>query len=90
MSVIRVQIVPPSRHAEVCRCSPIDLLHIQRQSAYLIGRDRAVVDIPVEHPSCSKQHAVIQCMSLRCTCAHMFPHTSPQTGRCRRRMSLGT
>ncbi|RPD62379.1 SMAD/FHA domain-containing protein [Lentinus tigrinus ALCF2SS1-7] len=38
----------------------VDLLHIQRQSAYLIGRDRAVVDIPVEHPSCSKQHAVIQ------------------------------
>ncbi|RDX53275.1 SMAD/FHA domain-containing protein [Lentinus brumalis] len=38
----------------------VDLMHIQRQSAYLIGRDRAVVDIPVEHPSCSKQHAVIQ------------------------------
>ncbi|KAI0354986.1 SMAD/FHA domain-containing protein [Trametes cingulata] len=38
----------------------VDLLHIHRQSAYLIGRDRAVVDIAVEHPSCSKQHAVIQ------------------------------
>jgi len=38
----------------------LDLLHIQRQSAYLVGRDRAVVDIPIEHPSCSKQHAVIQ------------------------------
>ncbi|KAI7874783.1 SMAD/FHA domain-containing protein [Mucor mucedo] len=38
----------------------IDLLHIHRQSAYLIGRDRVVVDIPVDHPSCSKQHAVIQ------------------------------
>ncbi|KAI0712147.1 SMAD/FHA domain-containing protein [Earliella scabrosa] len=38
----------------------VDLLHIQRQSAYLIGRDRAVVDIAVDHPSCSKQHAVIQ------------------------------
>ncbi|KDQ62531.1 hypothetical protein JAAARDRAFT_122246 [Jaapia argillacea MUCL 33604] len=38
----------------------IDLLHIHRQSAYLIGRDRLVADIPVEHPSCSKQHAVIQ------------------------------
>lgn len=38
----------------------VDLLHIQRQSAYLIGRDKAVVDIPVDHPSCSKQHAVIQ------------------------------
>ncbi|KAI0372184.1 SMAD/FHA domain-containing protein [Pilatotrama ljubarskyi] len=41
----------------------VDLLHIHRQSAYLIGRDRAVVDIAVEHPSCSKQHAVIQCTS---------------------------
>jgi smad nuclear-interacting protein 1 len=39
----------------------LDLLHIQKQSAYLVGRDKTVVDIPVEHPSCSKQHAVIQC-----------------------------
>ncbi|KAI0289191.1 SMAD/FHA domain-containing protein [Russula brevipes] len=38
----------------------VDLLHIHRQSAYLIGRDRMVSDIPLEHPSCSKQHAVIQ------------------------------
>lgn len=38
----------------------VDLLHIYRQSAYLFGRDRTVADIPVDHPSCSKQHAVIQ------------------------------
>jgi len=25
-----------------------------------MGRDRQVVDIPLDHPSCSKQHAVIQ------------------------------
>ncbi|KIJ32044.1 hypothetical protein M422DRAFT_106838, partial [Sphaerobolus stellatus SS14] len=37
-----------------------ELLHIHRQSAYLIGRDRVVCDITIEHPSCSKQHAVIQ------------------------------
>ena len=37
-----------------------ELLHINRQSAYLIGRDRLVCDIYIEHPSCSKQHAVIQ------------------------------
>ena len=37
-----------------------DLLHIYRQSAYLIGRDRAVADIHTEHPSCSKQHAALQ------------------------------
>ena len=33
---------------------------MHRQSAYLIGRDRLVADIPVDHPSCSKQHAVFQ------------------------------
>ncbi|KAI0707502.1 SMAD/FHA domain-containing protein, partial [Fomitopsis betulina] len=38
----------------------VDVLHIHRQSAYLIGRDRAVADLAIEHPSCSKQHAVIQ------------------------------
>ncbi|XP_039289271.1 smad nuclear-interacting protein 1 isoform X4 [Nilaparvata lugens] len=35
-------------------------LHIHRQSAFLIGRDRKVADIPVDHPSCSKQHAALQ------------------------------
>ncbi|KAI9145707.1 SMAD/FHA domain-containing protein, partial [Paraphysoderma sedebokerense] len=38
----------------------IDILHIHQQSAYLLGRDRLVADIPTDHPSCSKQHAVIQ------------------------------
>lgn len=38
----------------------LELLHIQRQSCYLIGRDRLVADLAVEHPSCSKQHAAIQ------------------------------
>ncbi|KAF8967059.1 SMAD/FHA domain-containing protein [Flammula alnicola] len=38
----------------------VELLHIHRQSAYLVGRDRLVADIAVEHPSCSKQHAVFQ------------------------------
>lgn len=35
-------------------------LYIHRQSAYLIGRDRKVADLPVDHPSCSKQHAALQ------------------------------
>lgn len=39
---------------------PADVLHISRQSAYLLGRDRSVADIPIDHPSASKQHAVIQ------------------------------
>ncbi|OWF47126.1 smad nuclear interacting protein 1-like [Mizuhopecten yessoensis] len=38
----------------------LPVLHIHRMSAYLMGRDRLVVDIPTDHPSCSKQHAVLQ------------------------------
>ncbi|CAK9303991.1 unnamed protein product [Gordionus sp. m RMFG-2023] len=38
--------------------SPI--LYLHRQSAYLFGRDRKICEIPVDHPSCSKQHAVLQ------------------------------
>nr|CAI5861141.1 unnamed protein product [Callosobruchus analis] len=38
----------------------LQTLFIHRESAYLIGRDRKVVDLPVDHPSCSKQHAVLQ------------------------------
>ncbi|EGG01890.1 uncharacterized protein MELLADRAFT_91722 [Melampsora larici-populina 98AG31] len=36
------------------------IIHVHRQSAYLFGRDRLVVDIPIDHPSSSKQHAVLQ------------------------------
>lgn len=36
-----------------------DTLHLHRQSAYLVGR-HDIADLKVEHPSCSKQHAVIQ------------------------------
>lgn len=34
--------------------------HMHRQSAFLLGRDRLIADIPIDHPSCSKQHAVFQ------------------------------
>lgn len=34
-------------------------LYIHRQPFYLFGRERKVVDIPTDHPSCSKQHAVV-------------------------------
>ncbi|CAL9233799.1 unnamed protein product, partial [Arabidopsis halleri] len=30
------------------------------QSCYLFGRERKIADIPTDHPSCSKQQAVIQ------------------------------
>ena len=38
----------------------VDVLNLDRQSSYLVGRDRIVADIPVDHTSCSSQHAVIQ------------------------------
>lgn len=38
----------------------LEFIPIHRQSAYLLGRDRKVADVPIDHPSCSKQHAVIQ------------------------------
>lgn len=40
---------------------PIDKpLYIHRQSCYLFGRERRVADVPLDHPSISKQHAILQ------------------------------
>ena len=39
---------------------PLKPYHMHRQSAFLLGRDRLIADIPIDHPSCSKQHAVFQ------------------------------
>ena len=39
---------------------PIETIDLYTRSCWLFGRDRTVVDVPAEHPSCSKQHAVIQ------------------------------
>ncbi|KAM7533463.1 hypothetical protein Aperf_G00000128114 [Anoplocephala perfoliata] len=39
---------------------PLKVMHIHRQSGYLIGSDARVVEIPMLHPSISKQHAVLQ------------------------------
>lgn len=38
----------------------IEKLHLHRRSCFLLGRDTKVADIPLLHPSCSLQHAVIQ------------------------------
>lgn len=38
----------------------LPVLYVHRQSAYLIGRDRKIADLPLDHPSISKQHAVLQ------------------------------
>lgn len=40
-------------------CDP-EKLYIHRQSAYLVSRDRKIADMPFDHPSISKQHAVLQ------------------------------
>lgn len=38
----------------------LPVIHLHRQSAYLIGRDRKIADFPMDHPSVSKQHAAFQ------------------------------
>ena len=38
----------------------VAILRIHRQTHYVFGRDDRVVDVIIEHPSASKQHAVIQ------------------------------
>jgi smad nuclear-interacting protein 1 len=38
----------------------IDTVPLSHRSCWLIGRDMTVVDMAAEHPSVSKQHAVIQ------------------------------
>ena len=35
-------------------------LILQNGSCFLLGRDREIVDIPLDHPTCSSQHAVLQ------------------------------
>ena len=44
--------------------SLLETLPIHTRSCWLFGRERLAVDCPTEHPSCSKQHAVIQFRSL--------------------------
>jgi smad nuclear-interacting protein 1 len=38
----------------------VETIELSLRSCWLIGRELAVVDLPAEHPSISKQHAVIQ------------------------------
>ena len=41
-----------------------ETLHISKQSAYLMGRNQDICDIPLLHPSLSSQHAVLQYRAL--------------------------
>ncbi|KAI9680868.1 MAG: hypothetical protein M1817_004308 [Caeruleum heppii] len=38
----------------------VETVELASRSCWLVGRERMVVDFPVDHPSCSKQHAVVQ------------------------------
>ncbi|KAI9707644.1 MAG: hypothetical protein M1836_000605 [Candelina mexicana] len=38
----------------------LENVELSERSCWLVGRERVVVDFPVDHPSCSKQHAVVQ------------------------------
>jgi smad nuclear-interacting protein 1 len=38
----------------------LDTVYLHERSVWLFGRDRKVTDMLLEHPSVSKQHAVIQ------------------------------
>ena len=42
-------------------------ISLANKSRYIFGRDRDAVDIPTDHPSCSKQHAVLQFRNQRKT-----------------------
>jgi len=43
----------------------LKIIYLHRQSAYLIGRTHHVCEIPVDHPSCSGQHAAIQFRAVK-------------------------
>ncbi|KAI4126397.1 MAG: hypothetical protein LQ338_003767 [Usnochroma carphineum] len=54
---------PPSSHylLYVFKSSTIiSTIPLHERSCWLFGREKMVADIPIEHPSCSKQHAVLQ------------------------------
>lgn len=38
----------------------LETVELGERSCWLVGRERVVVDFPLDHPSCSKQHAVLQ------------------------------
>jgi smad nuclear-interacting protein 1 len=42
-----------------------DTLHLHRKPWFLFGRDERVADVHLAHPSCSKQHAVLQFRSVK-------------------------
>lgn len=57
---------PPSSQAWACYVfkgdakDPLQTIQLHTRSCWLLGRETTIADIPTEHPSCSKQHAVFQ------------------------------
>lgn len=45
----------------------LDTIHLYSRSCWLLGRDQTIADFAVEHPSISKQHAVVQFRHLTTT-----------------------
>jgi smad nuclear-interacting protein 1 len=45
-------------------------LHIHRQTAFLFGKDPEIADILTAHPTCSRQHAVLQYRLVEVEDAH--------------------
>ncbi|KAH9828429.1 SMAD/FHA domain-containing protein [Teratosphaeria destructans] len=48
----------------------LDTIPLPDRSCWLFGRDRTVADVPLDHPSVSKQHAVLQFRHLTATDAY--------------------
>ncbi|RMZ23798.1 hypothetical protein D0859_12167 [Hortaea werneckii] len=44
-----------------------DTIHLHTRSVWLVGRDQSITDLHLEHPSISKQHAVVQFRYLTAT-----------------------
>lgn len=38
----------------------LEVVELGERSCWLVGREHLVVDFPLDHPSCSKQHAALQ------------------------------
>lgn len=45
----------------------LDTIYLYQRSCWLMGRDQKVTDVLLEHPSISKQHAVVQFRHLTTT-----------------------
>jgi smad nuclear-interacting protein 1 len=52
----------------------LEILHVSKQSAYLIGRNVDIADIPLYHPSISSQHAVLQYRAMPTTLNNNNPN----------------